>query len=196
MSALLCGLLISGVHAWAAQPMICWQDDKDARHCADRVPPEHAHRALTYFDADGRVIDRRPAAPTDAERAAQARVAAERARIEAAREAQRSHDRYLLRSYAGVEDIEAERLRQLAALESRMRQCNAGLARASERLSALRSVETPSESVIEDVAHAEDQVARRTRTCQSLETQREQLHKRFDDDVSRLRALHAGSDAP
>lgn len=78
-----------------------------------RVPPEYVKNGYEVVTASGRVLEVVPPAPSEEER--EERVAERRREAELA-----EMDRYLLRRYSSVEDIDAAKERRMASFEASM----------------------------------------------------------------------------
>lgn len=110
---LLLVLVTLSVAAQAATRYYRYINDEGVTVMDSRVPPEYVKNGYEVVTINGRVLEVVPPAPTadeKEERAAERKRQAELAEM----------DRYLLRRYSSVEDIEAAKERRLASFDASM----------------------------------------------------------------------------
>ncbi len=114
-----------------------WVDENGRVHYGDKIPPEYAKRESRELNTQGVQVDKRDAAKTAeqiAEEERQRAEAAERARIQAERDA---HDRMLLATFSTEDDMVMTRDGKIAAIDGAVRVTEGHIERINNTLSEL-----------------------------------------------------------
>lgn len=155
-----------------------------------KIPSEFIGKGYDIVTSDGRLIERVPAEPT----------AEEKQRIlEAQAEAERlkKRDRALLSRYSSVRDIEAERARKLAQLDTDIKLRERSVEKVNEETTLWQSKAADEERRGQQVsAGTLDKLSRLSEQKQSIlliikqkKRERQQAIKHFEEDIARFQII-------
>jgi hypothetical protein len=173
-----------------SKPLYRWVDAQGHVHFSDRVPPEAVHQQYSEVDGNGRTrkLVEREKTPEEAAAAARSAKLVEQ---------QASHDRYLLQTYAGIDDLQLAHTAQLQSLEQRSMAARKALADDQATLADLRSrdasaqVEGPEASakLQQQIGSFERSAQQTVDTLRKLDRERDATAARFDADTQRYQLL-------
>ncbi len=180
----------------AAGPQVYrWVDSHGVVHYGDHVPERDAGREQEMLNAEGVVVDRRSAAQTPAE------IAAEAQRQRAA-EAQRQRDRNLLNTYSSVRDIERLRDQRIGMLEDQIRVTSQYLDTLNAKLATLRAegrqfrpyAANPNappmpDQLADDLVRVSGDVRAQQQNLDEKHREAAAMQTQFADDIARFKQL-------
>lgn len=189
-------LLLAPVLATAGT-IKCWTAHNGVRECGSIVPPEYAQQRVELINAQGRVVEIQPGAPTPEERAAAARRAQEEEAQRRRREEQARLDRILLDTYVSEQDIARSRDEKLAVLEGgiklalgnveRQERDRGRLAKRAAQIEG-RGEALPAD-LREDLAELDRQIENNRRYIEAQRAEQARIREQHADYVSRFREL-------
>lgn len=193
MRKLLCwvGLSLLGSASLAAQAELYrYVDDRGVTVLDSRVPADFVSRGYEVLDAQGRVKQVIPAAPTPEEREASRRARAEQER-------QRTADATLLRLYSSPSDLDRAHQRQVTQIDNLIATSEGNIsvlkdqrdelqARAAAQERAGRQVEA---HLIEEIAQVDVEIDRLQRLIVAKRSEIEEVNSAFARQRERLVAL-------
>lgn len=181
--------------------IICWKDKSGkVIGCGDRVPPEYQDAATKELDRRGVTRKTTDTAEEEARRAAQEEAMAKRKEEEKRRLAeQRRQDAALLNTYANEKEIDLRRDRELKEVDRVLEQFQgsrksaaARRAGAQERLAAAEKAGKPSDSLKDEVARAQGDLARLERSIATKTKEKEGIRARYAETKRRYLELGGG----
>lgn len=191
-----CMLLLSGPLE-AAEPsvpagIVCWKDEDGARVCGDRVPPNAAQLERQLYDAQGRVVDTRPAALTAEQIQAQTLARIEQEQREASARQAKARDDNLLAKYANIDEIIDFNSATLTHLDARLALSREQLDKTRKTLLAVekRARDNPDDrEVAQRLQQYRDTVDEQQAGIERLQLQRQALCESTQSDVVRFAEL-------
>ena len=200
MRKLLCWVslgLLCGAPLMVQAELYRYVDDRGTTVLDSRVPAEFVSRGYEVLDAQGRVKQIIPAAPTREER-----EAARQARAD--QERQRASDATLLRLYSSPSDLDRARQRQITQIETLITTAKSNIsalrdqrdelqARAAAQERAGRKVD---ERLIADLREVDAEIGRLQRTITDKRDEILQVNAAFARQRDRLVALTGEAQLP
>ena len=193
--------LASALMAPAAGARIkCWVNDEGVRECGDTVPPEYASKSHQELSGQGVKIKEtaRAKTPEELRREAEKRKRAERER--AAREERAKHDRVLLATFSSEESMMRMRDDQFAAIDTRIKNLERGVAKLERKRELLRaeaakqelSGKSVSPEIKTSITRVERRIEEQRQAIEGYRRERGDLAGRYELDLARYRELKAG----
>ena len=181
--------------------IVCWKDKAGkVIGCGDKVPPEYEDSATKELDRRGVT---RKTTGTPEEQARQA--AQEEARLKQKEEEkkrlaeQQRRDSALLNTYANEKEIDQRRDREvqevdrlLGQFEGLRKSATARLADAQGRVAAAEKARKPSDTLKDEVARTEAEIAKFERSIAAKTKEKEEIRARYAETKERYVALRAG----
>jgi Domain of unknown function (DUF4124) len=172
-----------------------WVDDKGVTHYGDRIPPEYAKQGNTQLDKRGVTVRKIDPALTPEQRRAQQDEAERLKQALKQAEAQQRQDLALINTYSSEEEIDLARDRRVAQIDQIVLQAQHQSAELEKRTTTaaqeLKRAKTPSAKALADEESAA--LAKRTAAMRAaiakLNTDREEVIARFDQDKLRFREI-------
>ena len=181
--------------------IVCWKDKSGkVIGCGDKVPPEYEDSATKELDRRGVTRKTTETAEEQAKRAAQEEVLAKQKQEEKKRLAeQQRRDSALLNTYANEKEIDQRRDREvqevdrlLGQFEGLRKSATARLADAQGRVAAAEKARKPSDTLKDEVARTEAEIAKFERSIAAKTKEKEEIRARYAETKERYVALRAG----
>jgi chromosome segregation ATPase len=181
--------------------IICWKDKSGkVIGCGDKVPPEYEDSATKELDRRG-VTRKTTGTPEEqAMQAARDEAMAKQKEEEKKRLAeQQRRDSALLNTYANEKEIDQRRDREvqevdrlLGQFEGLRKSATARLADAQGRVAAAEKARKPSDTLKDEVARTEAEIAKFERSIAAKTKEKEEIRARYAETKERYVALRAG----
>ncbi|HZX22968.1 MAG TPA: DUF4124 domain-containing protein [Woeseiaceae bacterium] len=175
-----------------------WTDDEGVTHYGDKVPPEYRDQKKRILNEQGVTVGVIEGKKTPEELALEKR----RRAMEAEKEKRRRADKVLLSTYLSVEELEMHRDRRLELLRAQQKVAELYLRNLRRRMVSLQeeasnykpyTIEPGAEMIPPDLqadlSDTKDRINRQEAQLAEHRRETEQLEQKFDQDISRFRAL-------
>jgi hypothetical protein len=176
-----------------------WVDENGEIQYGDRVPPQYATRERSVINDQGRTVKVYEAAKTPEERAAAQALKQQKAEEKKLAEQQAILDHSLISTYSNEEDMLMARDSKLASMETLIQLTNSRLDSMQRRLDELtndaaefeRSGKKLPEGLVNQMKKTKEQILQNEEFIKSKQIEKEQIARKFDDDIKRYRELRA-----
>jgi hypothetical protein len=185
-----------------AQKIVCWKDKSGKTiGCGDKVPPEYQDNATRELDKRGITRKTTETAEERAKREAGEKAEATQKAEEKKRLAeQRRQDTALINTFSNEKEIDLKRDRDLQVVDGQLTQLRVTHKNAAARHAevkgrmdgTLKSGKPATESQKEDLARAEDDMAKITQHIADKEKDKDEIRKKYADMKARYIALKGG----
>lgn len=190
--------LLSGGEA-LAERIYKWVDESGEIQYGDRVPPQYATRERSVINDQGRTVKVYDAAKTPEEKAEAEALVQQRAKEKKLAEQQAVHDHSLLSTYSNEEDMLLARDSKVASVETLIQLTNSRLDSMQKRLNELtndaaefeRSGKKLPEGLVNQMKNIKEQIRHNEAFVKNKHNEKEQIARKFDEDIKRYRELTA-----
>jgi hypothetical protein len=190
--------LLSGGEA-LAERIYKWVDENGEIQYGDRVPPQYATRERSVINDQGRTVKVYDAAKTPEEKAEAQALMQQRAEEKKLAEQQAVHDHSLLSTYSSEEDMLLARDSKVASVETLIQLTNSRLDSMQKRLNELtndaaefeRSGKKLPEGLVNQMKNIKEQIRQNEAFVKNKQNEKEQIARKFDEDIKRYRELTA-----
>lgn len=192
---LLLGALALAPRPAAATKLMRWVDEKGQVHYGDKIPPQYAKQGREELDKRGLVTK---TVPRELDAAGRERLREQQAEVE--RVARRAdYDRYLMKAFGSVADLQASREDRLAALDSRIALARKAAAENEQTLDELRgraASQPANQDIAKQIESFEASLVDNLQLTQRLQAERTATEERYAEDIERFKLLRSGKIKP
>lgn len=190
-------LLVAGAVPAQTPNLYRWVDDQGNIHYSDVMPPTEVEKGHTRLSPEGLRVRTVPPAKTPEEIQRERELARLRAQQQRMLEQQRADDRVLLNTFQSVDDLIMTRDGNLSDIDTMIQFKKGNIRRQQDWLTKLRAdaadLERKGEIVPDQlrdrIAGTERAIEEALAAIVEREQQKQQIRKKFDRDLKRLRQL-------
>jgi len=196
LAALVAGLTLSFP---AMATLYKWVDDNGTTHYGETIPPEYADKDHQVLNKEGRVIRNEEVMTPERRRAKDLEDAKIRDAATAEIEQQR-HDKTLINTYSGVDEIDLARIRNVQQIDARINAFKASIKVANDNLLSLQTEadsytkanrQIPA-SLQQDLQDSRDRLTKLQQDAAVPQAEKAALEARFAADKARYIQLTGG----
>jgi ParB-like chromosome segregation protein Spo0J len=190
--------LLSGGEA-LAERIYKWVDENGETQYGDRVPPQYATAQRNVINDQGRTVKVYEAAKSPEEKAAAEALAKKKAEEKKVADQLAVRDRSLLSTYSSEEDMLLARDSKVASVETLIQLTNSRLDSMQKRLNELtndaaefeRSGKKLPEGLVSQMKNNLEQIRQNEEFIKVKRREKDEIAKKFDEDIKRYRELTA-----
>jgi hypothetical protein len=178
----------------------CWTDDKGARACGDRVPPQYVKKEREVLDSQGRVIETKAREKTPEEVAAEEATKKLAKEMAERQEKQAKYDHFLTDTYNTEKELQHTRDERIATMDNRLKLIEKSISdntntlkQLKDRKAGLDKQQKTDKKLDKQIAEVEKALADSQDSSTQLQSDREAMKKKFDDDIARWRELKSAN---
>jgi hypothetical protein len=183
-----------------AEHIFKWIDENGDIQYGDRVPPQYATKERSVIDDQGRTVKVYGAAKSPEEKAAAQALLKQQAEVQKLNRQQVARDNSLLSTYSSEEDLLMARDSQVASVETLIQLTNSRLDSMQKRLDELtndaagfeRSDKKLPEGLVNQMKNIKEQIEHNNDFLKAKQKEKEQIARKFDEDIKRYRELTSG----
>lgn len=181
--------------AGADGKLLRWVDEQGQVHYGDKIPPQYAKQGREELDKRGLVTK---TVPKELDAAGRERLRLQQ--VEAERVARRTeYDRYLLKAFGSVADLQASREERIAALDGRIALARKAAGENEHTLDELRgraAGKPTSGDLAKQIESFEASLVENLQLTQRLQDERAATEQRYAEDIERFKLLRSGKIKP
>jgi uncharacterized caspase-like protein len=174
-----------------------WVDESGQVRYGDRIPPQYARKSNETLNKQGIVVNRKAAAKTPEQIAAQERAKAAKLEQEQIRREKLRQDRILLDTFSNEDEMVMTRDGKIEAIEAVIRVTRGRNENIKQRLASLkqraanleRAGKPVPDTLKAEIRESRQQLAHNVRYIESRKKQQQQIRAQFDKDIERFRKL-------
>lgn len=200
VAGLVLAMQSASVMADSKARIVCWTNEQGQRACGDHLPPQYAAGESRVYDDSGRVIETREREKTEAELAAEQRLAALRAEQQKRDEERAAYDRFLLQTYARPDDIARARDERVAMIDGRVRLTLKAIADGEASLRKMqdrreKAGDKAAQVLLDNIAKVDASLQESRAAVERLAAERQRICTEFGGDITRFSRLKGESES-
>ena len=175
----------------------CWTNNEGVKECGSYVPPEYSQKRIETRSDQGRVVEVKDRAKTEAELAEIERLAKLKAIEDAKIAEQKKQDDILLKTFSNERDINMLRDSKIRVIEGILTVTNSNnkaLKKQLEKLqkraaNAERRGKKPPENVVADIKAIENRLKKNKLSIESKRAEQKVIREKFAKDLQHFKEL-------
>ena len=175
----------------------CWTNNEGVKECGSYVPPEYSQKRIETRSDQGRVVEVKDRAKTEAELAEIERLAKLKAIEDAKIAEQKKQDDILLKTFSNERDINMLRDSKIRVIEGILTVTNSNNKALKKKLEKLqkraanaeRRGKKPPENVVADIKAIENRLKKNKLSIESKRAEQKVIREKFAKDLQHFKEL-------